>query len=61
MKWIGYTMVEDEMYANLNGIEVFLASGGKIDKSRGKEQVDIIKKYITYVKKTPRKMIGKNV
>lgn len=54
-------MVEDEMYANLNGIEVFLASGGKIDKSRGKEQVDIIKKYITYVKKTPRKMIGKNV
>lgn len=27
MKWIGYTMVEDEMYANLNGIEVFLASG----------------------------------
>ena len=55
MKWIGYTMVEDEMYANLNGTEVFLASGGKIDKSRGKEQVDIIKKYITYVKKNATK------
>lgn len=52
MKWVGYTMVEDEMFANLAGIESFLASGGKINDSRGKQQVDIIKTYLDDIEKT---------
>ncbi len=60
-KWIGYTMVEDEMYANIAGIETFLAAGGDIKNSRGKQQVDIINEYLNTIKKTRLLMIGKNV
>lgn len=51
MKWVGYTLVEDEMFANISGAEAFFASGGKIKDSRGKQQVDIIKKYLDFIEK----------
>ena len=50
-KWIGYTMVEDEMYANIAGIETFLVVGGDIKNSRGKQQVDIINEYLNTIEK----------
>lgn len=51
MRWVGYTMVEDEAYAQLAGIQTFLASGGNIKNSRGKQQVDIIKDYLKDIEK----------
>lgn len=46
MQWVGYTFVEDEMFANLAGIKVFLAAGGDIKQSRGIKLSERIKKYI---------------
>ncbi len=54
-KWVGYTMVEDEMYANLAGIEIFLLSGGNFNESRGKLLVDIIKDYLNKIEKNATK------
>lgn len=50
-KWVGYTMVEDEMFANLAGIETFLAAGGDIKNSRGKMLADIIAGHLKYIQK----------
>jgi len=48
-KWVGYTMVEDEMFANLAGIETFLSAGGDIKHSRGKMLADIVDWHLTYI------------
>ena len=46
MQWVGYTFVEDEMFANLAGIKVFLAAGGNINESRAILLVKEIKDYL---------------
>ena len=55
MKWVGYTMVEDEMYANLAGIQAFLSAGGNIKNSRGKQLVDVITDYLDFIEKNATK------
>lgn len=51
MRWVGYTMVEDEAYAQLAGIQTFLAAGGNIKNSRGRQLVDIISNYLNEIEK----------
>ena len=51
MRWVGYAMVEDEAYAQLAGIQTFLAAGGNIKNSRGRQLVDIISNYLNEIEK----------
>lgn len=51
MRWVGYAMVEDEAYAQLAGIQTFLAAGGNIKNSRGRQLVDIISDYLNEIEK----------
>lgn len=51
MRWVGYAMVEDEAYAQLAGIQTFLAAGGNIKNSRGRQLVDIISEYLNEIEK----------
>lgn len=51
MRWVGYAMVEDEAYAQLAGIQTFLAAGGNIKNSRGRQLVDIISEYLSEIEK----------
>lgn len=48
-KWVGYALVEDEMFANLAGIETFLVAGGDIKNSRGKMLTDRVADDLTYI------------
>lgn len=52
MRWVGYTLVEDEAYAQLAGIKTFLAAGGNIKDSRGKLLIDIVSTYLDEIEKT---------
>ncbi len=51
MRWVGYALVEDEAYAQLAGIQTFLAAGGNIKNSRGRQLVDIISDYLNEIEK----------
>ncbi len=51
MRWVGYALVEDEAYAQLAGIQTFLAAGGNIKNSRGRQLVDIISNYLNEIEK----------
>ena len=51
MRWVGYALVEDEAYAQLAGIQTFLAAGGNIKNSRGRQLVDIISDYLSEIEK----------
>ena len=51
MRWVGYALVEDEAYAQLAGIQTFLAAGGNIKNSRGRQLVDIISEYLNEIEK----------
>ncbi len=51
MRWVGYAMVEDEAYAQLAGIQTFLAAGGNIRDSRGKQLIDIVSTYLDEIEK----------
>lgn len=51
MRWVGYALVEDEAYAQLAGIQTFLAAGGNIRDSRGKQLIDIISDYLNEIEK----------
>lgn len=51
MRWVGYALVEDEAYAQLAGIQTFLAAGGNIKNSRGRQLVDIISEYLSEIEK----------
>ena len=46
MQWVGYTFVEDEMFANLAGIKTYLAAGGELNKSRAVMLVNEMKNYL---------------
>ena len=52
MRWVGYALVEDEAYAQLAGIQTFLAAGGNIRDSRGKQLIDIVSTYLDEIEKT---------
>lgn len=52
MRWVGYALVEDEAYAQLAGIKTFLAAGGNIKDSRGKQLIDIVSTYLDEIEKT---------
>lgn len=52
MRWVGYALVEDEAYAQLAGIQTFLAAGGNIRDSRGKQLIDIVSTYLDDIEKT---------
>lgn len=51
MRWVGYALVEDEAYAQLAGIQTFLAAGGNIRDSRGKQLIDIVSTYLDEIEK----------
>lgn len=51
MRWVGYALVEDEAYAQLAGIKTFLAAGGNIKDSRGKQLIDIVSTYLDEIEK----------
>ena len=52
MRWVGYALVEDEAYAQLAGIQTFLAAGGNIKDSRGKLLIDTVSTYLDEIEKT---------
>ena len=52
MRWVGYALVEDEVYAQLAGIKTFLAAGGNIKDSRGKLLIDTVSTYLDEIEKT---------
>ena len=52
MRWVGYALVEDEAYAQLAGIQIFLAAGGNIKNSRGKQLIDAVSTYLDEIEKT---------
>ena len=51
MRWVGYALVEDEAYAQLAGIQIFLAAGGNIKNSRGKQLIDAVSTYLDEIEK----------
>lgn len=51
MRWVGYALIEDEAYAQLAGIQTFLAAGGNIRDSRGKQLIDIVSTYLDEIEK----------